>query len=124
MPIILKLPDRHPVVPPRRVELPEGLVDQQIAKGLCTTERGVTYPMPIDHVKRKGDWRHRQIWVNDSRGTYRRGTVFEPPHLDWVIKGRKWMRKHGPNKGLLLWNLLGTGHDLHVSTFANLFGKH
>jgi len=125
MPTMLKLPDRHPVVPTRRVPLPEELADQQIALGLCTNERGVNYPMPIDHIKRKGDWQHREkMWVQGPQGTYRRGTVFEPPKLQWVINGRKWMRQHSPNKGLLLWNLLGIGHDLHVSTYANLYAKH
>ena len=86
---------RHPNVPNRRVEQPDELVDQQVQRGLYTVDRGVTFPLPIDHVKRKNDWQHRDLWRHDEKhGTYRKGTIFKTHESRWQGKALAFLRDH------------------------------
>lgn len=116
---------RHPIVPTRRVTLPEGLVDQQVQRGLYTVDRGVTYALPIDHVNRKNDWQHRDVWRNDTEhGTYRSRTIFTDYYTSWQKRTLGWLRDHiNPNIPSAYYRL-ATGHDLHVSMWSNLHAKH
>jgi len=116
---------RHPNVPNRSLALPEELVDQQVQRGLYTVDRGVTYALPIDHVKRKEDWRHRDVWRHDKeQGTYRRGSQFRPAQFAFQGQVLTWLRDH-VNESIPHWYYMATlGHDLHVSMRADLYAKH
>ena len=86
---------RMPNVPHRSLPMPNELVGQQIQRGLCTVDRGVTYPLPIDHVRRKNNWQHRDIWTSDKEhGTHRKGTVFKVHNSLWQGKTLAWLRDH------------------------------
>lgn len=121
----LKIPTRHPEVAHRRLPLgDEQAQELQFQRGLWTLERGVKYALPFDHVNRKNEFQGRDIWAHDEvRGTYRKGTKFNPPEWAWVPKLRKWVGEHSES-GLLLWNMLAVGHDFHISAKGDLFGRH
>ena len=116
---------RHPQVAHRA--LPLGIEEQeaQIAKDLYTVDRGVRYALPIDHVKRKSDWQHREIWVHDDQhGTHRKGVVFQAYHSRWQQKALAWARDHVHQDIPSIYYNAVLGHDLHVSQWANLYAKH
>ena len=126
MPQILnKSTTRHPHVEQRRLPLDIGEQDVQIQRGLFTVDRGVKYPLPIDHVKRKSDWQHRDVWVHDSEhGTHRKGTVFKAHNSRWQQKALTWARDHVHSDIPSMYYHAVLGHDLHVSQWANLYAKH
>lgn len=132
MPVLEKLPSRHPVVPGRRVGMPEELQDIQRQRDLFTVERGERFYLPVDRMERHGnklmpstEWQGRDLWRHDDKhGTFRSGTRFKPFHSNVQRKVLEWGRDH-IHKEIPFWyyNLV-LGHDLHVSTFANLYARH
>ncbi len=124
MPVLTKLPSRHPVVEHRRTPLTEEQKVIQIQHDLFTVERGERFALPFDHVGRKNEFLHRELWKNDANGTYRPGTRFKPFHMGFQKKALAWGRDH-IHKEIPFWYYTAVlGHDLHISTFANLYASH
>lgn len=119
------LPKRHPEVPFRRIPLTEGMGEAQRQRGLYTVERGVWYPIPIDHIKRPTVFLNREMWRQDEQGrVFRPGAKMQPPGFAFQRKALEWLRDH-VNENIPYWYYLATlGHDLHVSTWGNLYARH
>jgi hypothetical protein len=125
MPTLQKLPTRHPVVPHRAVPLTDGMAATQLQNGWYTTQRGVRYPIPFDHSNRPTVFLHRDLWRQDGQGRVSRpGVRMEAPGSKVQYKALSWLRDH-VNQNIPYWYYMATlGHDLHVSTFGNLYARH
>jgi hypothetical protein len=123
--VITKLPSRHPKVANRSLELPEALQEQQRQRGLWTVDRGQVYTLPIDHIKRKDEWRGKSIWTHSpEQGTHRKGVVFEDHYSTWRRTALRWLQAN-VNRDIPRWYFqMVLGHDLHVSTWGSLYAKH
>ena len=116
---------RHPNVPTRRVALPDKMVEVQRQRGLFTVDRGVTYALPMDHIKRPDQWQGQKLWISDEdHGLHRPGTLFKAHHSQRVAKILAWLRDHVNNEIPSMYYHTVLGHDLHVSTWSNLYAKH
>lgn len=125
MAVITKLPARHPEVPFRTVPLTEQQAEVQRQRGLYTMERGVWLPIPVDHIKRPTVFLNRDMWRQDEQGrVFRPGVRMTAPGTEFQRKALAWLRDH-VNENIPYWYYMATlGHDLHVSTFGNLYAKH
>ena len=122
MPVLEKLPSRHVIVAERRTALTEEQRLLQIQRGLFTSEGGERFAIPADHVKRRGEFLHRELWKNDAQhGVYRPGVKFHPLHFNIQNKALTWARDHVDERIPYWYYMLTLGHDLHVSTWANLY---
>lgn len=123
--LLEKAPSRHPFVASRRTPLTDEQWDLQIQRDLFTTERGEKFALPIDHVKRPNDFMHQDLWrMDETHGVYRPGTKFHPLHFSMQRKALTWARDH-INQEIPYWYyMLTLGHDVHISTSANLYGHH
>lgn len=125
MPATLK---RTVNVPQRRFGLTEQLADQQTRKGLFTVQRGERMPIPVDDIRRPTHFLNRDLWrYSKQHGVYRPGAKFPHP-LDGINSRQKrtlaWLRDH-VNTNIPYWYYNAVlGHDLHVSTYARLYGEH
>lgn len=121
---MIKAPSRHPIVPFRQLALSEERYETQLQRGLYTVERGEPLALPLDHIHRPTVYLNRELWRHDERGTYRPGVRFEPTRFTFQKKALEWLRDN-VHKDIPYWYYLATlGHDLHVSTFADLFAVH
>lgn len=164
---LLTLDRRHPHVEHRRLPLDEKAQDLQFQRGLWTLDRGVKYPLPIDHIRRKSEWQGRDLWV---RGVMPQGKSADPhvlaktltavfgdiPELGRIIEEEHQKETEATGqvvtyrKGAvassgatkLHYRVLARlrdevdatipeqyyfatlGHDLHVSTYAELYANH
>lgn len=116
---------RHPNVPFRRVGLDEPLHERQIRKGLFLTERGERFALPMDRIADPTTFLDRKLWRRDRHGrVFRPGVKFEPFRTAFQRKGLIWLRDN-VNENIPLWYYTAMlGHDLHVSTWGELYGKH
>lgn len=122
---ITTLPKRHPQVPFRRIPLTEQMAEAQRQRGLYTIERGVWYPIPVDHIKRPTVFLNREMWRQDEQGrVFRPGAKMQAPGFAFQRKALEWLRDH-VNENIPYWYYLATlGHDLHISTWGNLYARH
>jgi len=118
-------PARHPVVPSRRVPLTEMQAESQRQKGLIHWERGVWLPIPVDSFKTPTTYLNRDMWRQDAQGrVFRPGARMNPPSTQWQGKALAFLRDH-VNENIPSWYYRAAlGHDLHVSTWANLSAVH
>lgn len=158
---------RHPEVAHRRLPLGVDNQEVQFQRGLWTVDRGVRYPLPIDHISRKNEWQGRDIWTRgvmphaqspDSGVLVKTlGAVFgEMPEVPRIVDeeiqkeveafsqvvtfrkgavaGSGSTKLHHRVLSRLRDEVDATiperyyfatlGHDLHVSTYAELYGHH
>lgn len=122
---MLTLPKRHPEVRDRTLPLTEKDAALQIQRGLYTVERGERFALPIDHIKRPNDYQGRRLWERDRQGrVFRPGVRMVPHGTTLHRRALEWGRDH-IHRDLPYWYYLAVlGHDLHVATFANLYGRH
>lgn len=122
---MIKLPDRQPIVPNRRLELSEQNYKDQINKGLYTTQKGQKLAIPIDKIGSEKVFKHRVLWVNDQEhGIHRPGARFKPHGSDWQTKILQWGNKHISPQFSYRYYLATLGHDIHISSRGDLFAKH
>lgn len=116
---------RHPNVPFRRVALDERQAEVQHQRGLYTVQRGVWLPIPVDHVSRPTTFLNRDMWRQDGQGrVFRPGARMTAPRTAFQKQALVWLRDH-VNQNIPYWYYMALlGHDLHVSTFGNLYGRH
>lgn len=111
----------------RRLPLTEQLADRQLARGLFTLQRGERMPIPVDDLKQPTHFLDRKLWVQDENGIHRPGAKFIHP-LDGINSRQKrmlaWLRDHVNQNIPHLYYQAVLGHDLHVSTYARLYGRH
>lgn len=124
-PKLLTLPSRSPVVPTRKLPLSEQDREYQIRKGLFTSQHGQRYAIPCDNVKEPEYYQYQRLWKNDkSLGLIRHG-VRSKPYGSPIQKQVLTFLRDKVHKDIPYWYYLATlGHDLHVSTYANLYAKH
>ena len=122
---VAKLPSRMPHVPERATPLSEAMRAHQIMAGLYIVERGVPLALPCDNIKTPNVFLGREFWRQSPKGAiYRVGARAKPRRFNFQRKALEWLRDHVDER-VPYWYYLGTlGHDLHVSTFADLYGKH
>ena len=116
---------RHPNVPHRRLALSEQGAEAQIKQGLHVVERGEPFALPVDRVSDPTIFHDRKLWQRDSEGKVsRRGTEASAPSWLWVPKAWKAANKISGGRATVLRNMLAFGHDVHVTTFGNLYARH
>lgn len=123
--MVTSLPKRHPVVPDRALAFSERDAAVQVQRGIYTVERGERIALPIDHVKRPHDFKGRRLWERDREGRVFRPGVRMQPH-GFTVQRRvlEFARDH-VHESIPYWYYLATlGHDLHVSTWGNLYARH
>lgn len=123
MAVISPLPTRHPIVP--RLALDEQSRENQIRKGLYIVDRGEKFALPVDSLKNPRAFQGKDVWRQSPNGiVYRAGAKPLPPRFTFQQKALTWLRDH-VNENIPYWYYLATiGHDLHVSTWGDLYGKH
>jgi len=121
---ILELPTRHPKVTGRRVFLDEQDYEYQIYRGFYTTQRGERLAIPVDSMKNPKVWKGQSLWVQTSQGITRPGVRFTAPGTKWQRRLLDWLRDNVNENIPHLWYQTVLGHDLHVSTWGNLYAKH
>jgi len=122
---ILQAPARHPHVARRRVFLSEQDYDYQLQQGLYTTQRGENLAIPVDKLSNSKVYKGDTLWVNDKvHGVHRPGVRFVPHGTMWQKKLLSWLSAN-VNKQIPYWYYLATlGHDIHTSTWGDLYAKH
>lgn len=116
---------RHPNRPLSAFPLTEQMAETQHQRGLYTVQRGVWYPIPVDHIKRPEVFQDRSLWRQDSKGrVFRPGTRFSPPRSDWQRKILTFLRDNVHEDIPVHYYRAVLGHDLHVSTWGDLYAKH
>lgn len=122
---LAKVPTRHPIVPDRAVPLGEQQREYQLQRGLYVLERGERFAVPVDRMDTPGVYLGREFWRRDRvHGTHRVGVKFAPPQTDAHRRALAWLRDHVDERIPHWYYLAVLGHDLHVSTYGNLYGRH
>ena len=110
---------RHPTIPHSRVALSEQRGEQQIMKGLYTTQRGESFPLPLDSLKEPGTYLNREMWE--------RSPVEQrcPDHPDSVIEGGRCEPRHtsAPLVMSSVLSALGIQADAAIKRHAIVFGE-
>lgn len=124
-PIHAKIPARHPHVPERATPLSEAMRAHQVMKGLFVTDRGVPYALPVDRLDDRSVYLGREFWRQSPKGAvYRPGARSGPRRSDVQRRALAWLRDHVDERIPYLYYLATLGHDLHVSTFGDLYATH
>lgn len=117
-----------PNVPLRRFPLSEELHAKQTSneRRNYIVERGERIAVAADHPKRRNELTRVSLWRVDNLGRiHRPGAVFEEPVLEWPRKIRFALAKLFPDADIhRKWAMLTYGHDIHVTTRANLYASH
>lgn len=116
---------RHPDRPLSRFALTEQRAEIQHQRGLYTVQRGVPIPIPVDHIHRPTVYQDRDLWRQDAQGrVFRPGTRMTAPRTQWQRKMLEFLRDHVNKDIPSLYYRAVLGHDLHVSTWGDLYAKH
>jgi hypothetical protein len=128
---------RNHVVEHRRVALSEQQRELQIKRGLYITDNGgERYAVPVDRKSDPTVFLDRRLWRRKKNRlialqsddvvetVYRPGVRFAPRGSHVQKRALAWLRDN-VNKEIPYWYYLATlGHDLHVSTYADLQAQH
>lgn len=116
---------RHPVVPNRRLELSEERAELQMQRGLYVVSRGERLAIPVDRIAEPTTFLNRALWRQDEQGrVFRPGVKFSPPRTEWQRRALAWLRDHVSRDIPAMYYRAVLGHDLHVSMFGDLYGRH
>lgn len=115
---------RHPVVPSRTVGLSESMRAQQILKGIYVERDGVKYALPIDSWADRTVWQGAKMWADGPVMPHRIGARAKAPRTDFHKRTLAWLRDNVHQDIPARYYRAVLGHDLHVSTYADLYGKH
>jgi hypothetical protein len=120
-----KLPSRNLVVPHRALPLGDSDLVTQIGKGLYVVNRGERFAIPVDRISEPKVYQSRDLWRQDRHGrVFRAGVRMRPRQSNFQRRALAWARDH-VHKDIPYWYYLATlGHDLHASTYADLYGRH
>ena len=110
--------------PHRRLALSEANRDAQIKRGLYLTERGEPFAIPVDDLRHRETYQHRELWRQDAKhGVHRPGVRFAPVQFSFQKRTLGWLRDHVHPSIPRLYYTAALGHDLHVSTWAELYAR-
>lgn len=115
---------RHPNVPFRALPLTEAKAEDQIRKGLRVVERGEPFALPVDRIGEPTVFQSRKLWVKSRAGVHRPGARMTAPELSWVPKAWAVADRFTGGRATYARNMVAFGHDVHVTTWGNLYGKH
>lgn len=115
---------RHPVVPQRQTRLTERLRAMQILKGLYVEVDGEKYALPIDSWEDRTVFLGQKMWVEGPKFPHRPGAKAKPPRSLWQGKTLAWLRDNVHQDIPARYYRATLGHDLHVSTWGDLYAKH
>lgn len=110
-----------------RLPLTDALGERQIKRGIFTVQRGVSIPIPADDLKAPHTFLDRKLWVQDENGIHRPGANFMNPLAGTNSRQKRilaWLRDHVHQDIPHAYYKMVLGHDLHVSTWGRLYGKH
>lgn len=121
--ITTTMPKRHPYVPHRAMPLADQAI--QFQRGLYTVQRGERFAIPVDRLRAPTVFLNRDLWRRDGQGrVFRRGTLLQPRRFAFQKQALTWLRDH-VHPEIPYWYYLATlGHDLHLSTWGELYGVH
>ena len=122
---MLTVPTRHPNVPQRRTALGERQKKVQLKRGIYTVERGESFAIPVDKLSEPTVFLNREMWRwHPVEGVHRPGVQFQAPRSNVQRKALTWLRDHVSEKIPYLYYMAVLGHDVHVSTWGELYGEH
>lgn len=123
--LVIQVPSRNIVVEHRDVPLSEAAHARQVQRGLYVVERGERFAIPADSINDRSTFEHRKLWAVLPDGSVGRpGVVLKPRGTKLHGKALAFLRDHVDQR-IPYWYYLATlGHDLHVSTWADLYAKH
>lgn len=109
----------------RTLPLTEQDAERQIRRGLFLTERGEPFALPVDHIKRRTEFKGRELWMPDGNGGVMRKGVRLKPHGSKIQRRVLEFARDRINSNIpYLYYMLVLGHDLHVSTWGDLYARH
>jgi hypothetical protein len=116
----LQVPTRQPIVPLRRVALDERAKDLSIVRGQFTVQSGERIPIPSPA--------RTKLWESTVRDgqtiVHRPGVRFTPYGSSFQRKTLEFLRDRVHHNIPYLYYMATLGHDLHVSTWGNLYARH
>lgn len=116
---------RHPNRPLSALPLTEEQAETQRQRGLYTVREGVWVPIPVDHVKRPTVFLDRDLWRQDRQGrVFRPGSRMKAPGTQWQRKMLELLRDRVHEDIPAHYYRAVLGHDLHVSTWGDLYARH
>lgn len=116
---------RHPNRPTSAVALEERQAEVQHQRGIYTVARGVWMPIPVDDIHRPQLFLNRDLWRQDRAGrVFRPGTRMDATGTLWQGRTLAWLRDHVHQDIPARYYRATLGHDLHVSTYADLYARH
>lgn len=115
---------RVPLVPHRRLPLTEIQAEIQIKKGLRTIERGEPFALPFDRLTEPTVFLNRDLWATDGKRVFRKETRMSSPQWLWVPRMWSLADKLTGNRATHLRNMIAFGHDVHVTSWADLLARH
>jgi hypothetical protein len=115
---------RHPAVPTRAEALSEELRQAQVRRGLRITVDGVQYALPIDSWDDRQTFQGVKMWAHGGHFPHRIGAKARRPRSLWQGKALAWLRDNVHQDIPARYYQAVLGHDLHVSTWGDLFARH
>lgn len=112
-------------VPHRDLPLSEQDAELQFQRGLYTVRRGERLAIPLDRIADREVFKHRRLWTRLPDGSVgRRGVRLQPVRFGFQRQALEFLRDRVDPR-IPYWYYLATlGHDLHASTWGELYGKH
>lgn len=112
-------------VPNRDLPLSEGDAALQFQRGLYTVRRGERLAIPVDRIADRETYKHRKLWTRLPDGSVGRpGVRLEAPRSRGQRKVLEFLRDRVDARIPYWYYLVTLGHDLHVSTWGELYGEH
>lgn len=92
---------------------------------MFVVQRGERFAIPADRLTEPTIFQSRDLWRQTASGqVYRPGAKARPTEFGIQRKLLAWANEHISPDFSYRYYLAALGHDLHVSTYANLYAKH
>src|SRR3990167_7842437 len=113
------------LVTERSLSLSETQRERQIKRGLFVTHRGEPLAIPVDSLRNRETYLNRHLWRQDSLGrVFRPGVRWKPIQFTFQKRALEFLRDHVHRGIPRAYYTAVLGHDLHVSTWGELYGRH
>ncbi len=116
---------RHPNRPLSRFALTEERHARQVKCGMYLMERGEPVAIPSDKLNEPGVFLSRSLWKRDKLGrVFRPGTQFTNGNTNWQNRTLAYLRDHVHRDIPAMYYKAVLGHDIHITTWGDLYAKH
>jgi hypothetical protein len=90
-----------------------------------TVRRGQRYAIPVDRIHEPTTFLNRDLWRQDAQcRVMRPGARMSAPAWNWVPKAWGVADRITAGRATQLRNMVAFGHDVHVTNWGNLYGRH